>query len=164
MGTLFFMLTCRLVNLRIVIRLKNKTSSQILTAISSAINIWKGYGSSPAVIAWDQEPSIIACAPEVWSKHSIRFDFTPPGGHEKVAERNVRTIKEHVFASILGLGHAIDDHSLLFFLLFLILLRYPPPLQLLLLLLFLLLLLLRSLNLVAHNVPVLLNHLVTTDS
>ena len=39
----------------------------------------------------------------------VKLEFTPPDGHEKVAERNVRTIKEHVYASILSLGHAIDD-------------------------------------------------------
>ena len=37
------------------------------------------------------------------------MDFTPPEGHEKVAERNVRTVKEHVYANILHLGHAVDD-------------------------------------------------------
>ena len=42
-------------------------------------------------------------------KHGVKMDFTPPEGHEKVAERNVRTVKEHVYASIIQLGHAIDD-------------------------------------------------------
>ena len=37
------------------------------------------------------------------------MDFVPPDSHEKVAERNVRTIKEHVYANILHLGHAVDD-------------------------------------------------------
>ena len=32
------------------------------------------------------------------------MDFTPLERHKKVAERNVRTVKEHVYANILHLG------------------------------------------------------------
>ena len=109
MGVLFYLLTCRMVNLRIVIRLKNKSASQIMAATSTAIGVWKGYGMSPKVISWDQEPAMVSSAHEIWSRHGVRLEFTPPDGHEKVAERNVRTIKEHVHASILSLGHAVDD-------------------------------------------------------
>ena len=109
MGVAFFMLTCRMVNLRIVIRLKNKSASQIMAATGTALGIWKGFGATPKLITWDQEPAMVACAHEIWAKHGVKLEFTPPDGHEKVAERNVRTIKEHVFASILSLGHAIDD-------------------------------------------------------
>ena len=109
MGVLFYLITCRMVNLRIVIRLKNKSASQILSATGQALGVWKGFGASPKVIAWDQEPALVASAHEIWAKHGVKMDFTPPEGHEKVAERNVRTVKEHVYASILQLGHAIDD-------------------------------------------------------
>ena len=109
MGVAFFMLTCRLVNLRIVIRIKNKSASQIMTATGTALGIWKGFGATPRIITWDQEPAMVACAHEIWAKHGVRLEFTPPDSHERVAERNVRTIKEHVFASILSLGHPIDD-------------------------------------------------------
>ena len=37
------------------------------------------------------------------------MEFTPPEGHERVAEREVRTIKEHVYSSILSLNHAVDE-------------------------------------------------------
>ena len=109
MGVVFFMLTCRMVNLRIVIRLKNKSASQIMEAVSSSLNIWKGFGAKPKSIAWDQEPAIVACIPEIWAKHGVKVELVPPDSHEKVAERNVRTIKEHTYATILSLGHAIDD-------------------------------------------------------
>ena len=109
MGVLFYMITCRMVNLRIVIKLRNKSASQIMSATGQAIGIWKGFGASPSVISWDQEPAIVASSHEIWSKYGVRMDFTPPDGHEKVAERNVRTIKEHVYASVLQLGHVIDD-------------------------------------------------------
>ena len=112
MGVFFYLVTCRLVNMRIVIRIKNKSASQIMSATSTALDIWKGFGASPKVISWDQEPAMVASAHEIWAKHGVRLDFTPPEGHEKVAERNVRTIKEHVYASILTLGHAIDDTML----------------------------------------------------
>ena len=55
---------------------------------------------------------MVSSAHEIWAKHGVKMDFTPPEGHEKVAERNVRTVKEHVFASVLQLGHAIDDAML----------------------------------------------------
>lgn len=55
---------------------------------------------------------MVASAHEIWAKYGVKMDFTPPEGHEKVAERNVRTIKEHVYASVLGLGHPIDDAML----------------------------------------------------
>ena len=40
--------------------------------------------------------------------HSLRVEHTAPDAHERVAERDVRTIKEHVYATILSLGHAVD--------------------------------------------------------
>lgn len=49
------------------------------------------------------------CASEIWAQHSLRLRFTTPDAHERVAERDVRTIKEHVYASILGLPHAVDE-------------------------------------------------------
>ena len=55
---------------------------------------------------------MVSSAHEIWARHGVKMDFTPPEGHEKVAERNVRTVKEHVFASVLQLGHAIDDTML----------------------------------------------------
>ena len=109
MGVLFYLVTCRLVNLRIVIKIKNKSAPQIMSATGQAMGIWKGFGAHPKVLSWDQEPAIVSSAHEIWSKYGLRMDFTPPDGHEKVAERNVRTIKEHVYASVLSLGHAIDD-------------------------------------------------------
>ena len=109
MGVLFYLITCRMVNLRIVTRIKNKSASQIMSATGQALGVWKGFGASPKVISWDQEPALVASAHEIWAKHGVQMDFTPPEGHEKVAERNVRTVKEHVYATILQLGHAIDD-------------------------------------------------------
>ena len=112
MGVMFYLITCRLVNLRIVIKIRNKSASQIMGATGPALGIWKGFGASPRVISWDQEPAMVSSAHEIWARHGVKVDFTPPEGHEKVAERNVRTIKEHVFASVLQLGHAIDDTML----------------------------------------------------
>ncbi len=112
MGVLFYLVTCRLVNMRIVIRIKNKSISQIMSATGTALDIWKGFGASRTVISWDQAPAMVDSAHEIWAKHGVKLDFTPPDGHEKVAERNVRTIKEHVYASILSLGHAIDETML----------------------------------------------------
>ena len=76
------------------------------------MNIWKGYGAKPKVLSWDQEPALLHCAAELWAQHSLRVEHTSPDAHERVAERGVRTIKEHVYATILGLGHAVDSEMI----------------------------------------------------
>ena len=108
-GTLFSLISCRLIKLRCVTKLQNKGASEITRAIRECVNIWKGYGAKPKVLAWDQEPALVHCAAEIWAQHSLRVEFTAPDAHERVAERDVRTIKEHAYASILGLGHAVDQ-------------------------------------------------------
>ena len=50
----------------------------------------------------------MSTAAETWAKYSLRLELTPPEGHERVAERDVLTIKEHVYANILSLNHAVD--------------------------------------------------------
>ena len=109
MGILFSIITCRLVKLRCVSRLRNKGASEVTRAIREAIDIWKGYGGRPRILSWDQEPALVHSASEIWAQHSVRLRFTTPDAHERVAERDVRTIKEHVYASILSLQHAVDE-------------------------------------------------------
>ena len=107
-GVLFSLITCRLVKLRCVTKLQNKGAGEITRAVRECVNIWKGYGAKPKVLSWDQEPALVHCAAEIWAQHSLRVEHTSPDAHERVAERDVRTIKEHVYATILGLGHAVD--------------------------------------------------------
>ena len=108
MGVLFSLITCRLVKLRCVTKLTNKGVSEVTRAIGDAVGIWRGFGSKPRFLTWDQEPAIVRSAAELWAKHGLRMEFTPPEGHERVAEWDVRTIKEHVYANILSLNHAVD--------------------------------------------------------
>ena len=109
MGTLFSVISCRLIKLRCVTKLQNKGAMEITRAVRECVEIWKGYGAKPKVLSWDQEPALVHCAHEIWAQHGLRLDFTPPDAHERVAERDVRTIKEHVHSTILSLGHAVDD-------------------------------------------------------
>ena len=109
MGVGFCLISCRMIKLRTIKRIKNKGADQLVRAIQSTVDVWKGYGHTPKVLAWDQEPALVSCAAEIWSRMSLRMDFTPPEGHEKLAEREVRTVKEHVYSSILSLGHAVDE-------------------------------------------------------
>ena len=109
MGILFSIITCRLVKLRCVTRLRNKGASEVTRAVRESIDIWKGYGGQPRILSWDQEPALVHSASEIWAQHSVRLRFTTPDAHERVAERDVRTIKEHVYASILSLQHAVDE-------------------------------------------------------
>ena len=109
MGILFSIITCRLVKLRCVTRLRNKGASEVTRAVREAVDIWKGYGGRPRFLSWDQEPALVHSASEIWAQHSLRLRFTTPDAHERVAERDVRTIKEHVYASILSLQHAVDE-------------------------------------------------------
>ena len=109
MGILFSVISCRLVKLRCVTRLQNKGAMEVTRAIRETVGVWNGYGSKPRVLSWDQEPAVVSCAAELWAKHSLRMEFVAPDSHERVAERDVRTIKEHVYASILSLNHAVDE-------------------------------------------------------
>ena len=109
MGILFSLITCRLVKLRCVTRLSNKGASEITRAIRETVNVWKGYGAQPRVLSWDQEPALVHSSSEIWTQHGLRLEFVPPDSHERVAERDVRTLKEHVYATILGLNHAVDE-------------------------------------------------------
>ena len=112
MGILFSVITCRLIKLRCVTKLNNKGAMEVTRAIGEAVGIWRGYGSKSRVLSWDQEPAVVSSAAEIWAKHSLRLEFTPPEGHERVAERDVRTIKEHVYSNILSLNHAVDDEMI----------------------------------------------------
>ena len=109
MGILFSLISCRLIKLRCVTRLRNKGVMELTRAIRECVNVWKGYGASPKLLSWDQEPALVHCASELWAQHSLRVQFTSPDAHERLAEREVRTIKEHVYASILDLHHAVDE-------------------------------------------------------
>ena len=111
-GVLFSLISCRLIKLRCVTKLQNKGAGEITRAVRECVNIWKGYGAKPKVLSWDQEPALVHCAAEIWAQHSLRVEHTSPDAHERVAERDVRTIKEHVFATILGLGHAVDPEMI----------------------------------------------------
>ena len=109
MGILFSVITCRLIKLRCITRLANKGASEISRAIRETVDVWRGYGAKPRVLSWDQEPALVHRASEIWAQHGIKLDFTAPDSHERVAERDVRTIKDHVYASILDLNHAVDE-------------------------------------------------------
>ena len=111
-GTLFSLISCRLIKLRCVTRLQNKGAAEITRAIKECVDIWRGYGAKPKVLSWDQEPALVYSAAEIWARHSLKLEFTAPDAHERVAERDVRTIKEHVYACILGLGHAVDQEMI----------------------------------------------------
>ena len=107
-GVLFSLISCRLIKLKCVTRLQNKSASEITRTIRECVNIWRGYGARPKVLSWDQEPALVHCAAEIWAQHSLRVEHTSPDAHERVAEREVRTVKEHVYATIKTLGHAVD--------------------------------------------------------
>ena len=112
MGVLFSVISCRLIKLRCVTRLRNKGAMEITKAVRECVNVWKGFGSKPKVLSWDQEPALVHSAAEIWSQHGLKLELTSPDGHERVAERDVRTIKEHVYSSILGLNHAVDEEMI----------------------------------------------------
>ena len=93
MGVLFMLVSCRLIKLRTIQRLTNKSSAQMMLGITSVVDVWKGYGYSPKVISWDNEPAIVHSAPDIFSTIGVRMEFVSPGSHERVAEREGRTVK-----------------------------------------------------------------------
>ena len=112
MGVLFSVISCRLIKLKCVTRLQNKGAAEIMRAIDECVKVWKGYGAKPKVLSWDQEPGLVHSAAEAWARHSLKVEFTAPDAHERLAEREVRTIKEHVYANIKSLNHAVDDEMI----------------------------------------------------
>ena len=50
MGTLFSVVSCRLIKLRCVTKLQNKGAMEITRAIRECVEIWKGYGAKPKVL------------------------------------------------------------------------------------------------------------------
>ena len=108
MGVLFMLVSCRLIKLRTIQRLTNKSAAQVMLGLNNTVNIWKGYGHQTKVISWDNEPAIVHSAPEIFSTLGVRMEFVSPGSHERVAERDGRTVKEHVYASLRQLPHAVD--------------------------------------------------------
>ena len=112
MGVLFSVISCRLIKLKCVTRLQNKGASEIMRAIDECVKVWKGFGAKPGVLSWDQEPGLVHSAAEAWARHSLKVEFTAPDAHERLAEREVRTIKEHVYANIRSLNHAVDEEMI----------------------------------------------------
>jgi len=105
----FLLVTCRLIKLRFVKQLRNKSTAQILLGIASYVDLWKGFGFKPAFLSFDNEPALVHAKDEIFAKHGLRMDFVAPGAHEKVAERDVGTVKRLVYTNIMDLGHAVDQ-------------------------------------------------------
>ena len=61
-GTLFSVVSCRLIKLRCVTRLQNKSAAEVTRAVKECVDIWKGYGAKPKVLSLDQEPALVHCA------------------------------------------------------------------------------------------------------
>ena len=76
MGTMFFMVSCRLIKFKCVVKLRNKGASEIIRAVRECLNIWKGFGVIPNVLSWDQEPVLMHCASEIWANYSLRIEHT----------------------------------------------------------------------------------------
>ena len=108
LGCVFMLVSCRLVKLRTVRRLRNKSSSQIMLGLGETFDVWKHYGASPKLLGWDQEPAIVACEHEIMSRIGVKLELSAPGVHQPEAERNIRTVKEPVYAYIKSLPHAVD--------------------------------------------------------
>lgn len=99
----YLLVTCRLIKYRIIHRLQGKNAAAVLGAFRKVLDIWKGHGYPTNLISFDREKAVLAIQAELWAVDRVKLSLAPPEGHEKLAEREVRTIKERVYPSLLAM-------------------------------------------------------------
>jgi len=92
--------SCALIRMKIGVPLKGKSAGALAEAIRKIIAKWHGLGQTPKTLSIDREPAVMALAAELKRVDGITVVPTPPEGHEKLAEREGRTIKEHFYATL----------------------------------------------------------------
>ena len=108
MGMGMLVVTCAMVRLRTIRRLRSKSAPQMLVSLGESFGIFRGYGCRPTHLSFDQEPAVVALQHEIFKTHHVHLDLRPPEDHDKVAERSNRTILEPFNAALLALGHPIS--------------------------------------------------------
>jgi hypothetical protein len=88
----------RLTKYAIGLRLNSKSAAQLFVGLRKVLGIWKGFGIKPSILSFDREPAVNAIAAEIWSENKLKRIMVPPESHERLVERAIRPLKEHVLA------------------------------------------------------------------
>ena len=99
----FLLITDRLTKFKIVVSLAAKTMHAVQGGIRKILDVWKGFKCTPQFLSFDREKSVLALQADLWKTDSLQILAQPPEGHEKLAEREVRTIKEQLYANLVNL-------------------------------------------------------------
>jgi hypothetical protein len=97
-GVPYLYTVCRLTKYASALRLMSKSAPQLLVGICKALGVWKSYNIRPCLLSFDREPAVNAMASELWSQDQLKVIMTTPEGHEKVIERAIRPLKDHIWA------------------------------------------------------------------
>ena len=101
-NTLLFLTSDRLVHLKIGTFPRGKSAKSLFNAVSNVVNRWKGYRRKVIEIASDREAGLLASAPQIFSELGVTIVPRTAEGHEKLIEREGRTVKEAVFTIAKG--------------------------------------------------------------
>lgn len=101
-GHLLFLTSDRLVHLKIGTFPRGKSTKSLLNAVTNVVNRWKGYGRTVKEIASDREAGLLAAAPQIFAELGVTIIPRTAEGHEKLIEREGRTVKEAVYAVAKG--------------------------------------------------------------
>ena len=99
----FLLITDRLTKYKVVVSLTAKTMNAVQGGIRKILDVWKGFKCTPQFLSFDREKSVLALQADLWSSDSLQILAQPPEGHEKLAEREIRTIKEQLYANLVSL-------------------------------------------------------------
>ncbi len=86
-----------------VVGMKNKQTDTIMTACVSIKIMLESYGHQLGMLLFDSEPVFKSIQKKKSILGDVRVEYTPPGLHNKRAERFIREVKEKINAIRAGL-------------------------------------------------------------
>lgn len=102
---------------KMAIKLVNKQSSTILTALYRVIGYLESHGHKVKLIRSDRESVFTQdIADQLMAEKHIRLEQSSAGRHERVAERAIRTLKDRMRCTIYGLPYKLPRKLLPFLL------------------------------------------------
>jgi hypothetical protein len=88
----------RLTKYAIRVRLNSKSAALLLVGLRKVLSIWNVFNIKPSFLSFDREPAVNAIAAELWSEDKLKLVMVPPESHERLIERAIHPLKEHILA------------------------------------------------------------------
>jgi hypothetical protein len=92
----------------ILVSLQNKGTTALCNAFDSIIGEYKSHGHIVYTIQHDHESNFLSCKTYVNNK-GVQLNGLPANHHEKLAERNIQTLKSRRHAMLAGLHYELPD-------------------------------------------------------